>query len=192
MSLSVRLAAAGMAATAMIVGAGVAHAQEAPLVSVLDDASVLDEAALAPNVSPGVALICAQNGQQGKGNIIGGDLTQSCSQTATQTNTGGSGGNGGGGVSGAQVIAGSGTTIAPGAFGSSYAYCPEGQVATGGGFDSSEPGDAEPGGFRVTYNQPITVLGEGPTPRSWSVSGYNESEGDVFLRAWVVCVDEAE
>ncbi|MGA5629827.1 hypothetical protein ACPCTH_33670 [Streptomyces cellulosae] len=188
MALSVRLAAAGMAATAMVLGAGVAHAQEAPLVSVLDDASVLDEAALAPNVSPGVALICAQNGQQGKGNIIGGDLTQSCSQTATQTNTGGDS-NGGGGVSGAQRIAGPGTTIAPGAFGSDDARCPEGQIATGGGFDVFEPGDA--GSFRVTDNVPVTVLGE-QEPTSWSAGGQNEGQGDVVLRAWAVCVDAAE
>ncbi|MFD8251540.1 hypothetical protein [Streptomyces werraensis] len=192
MALSVRLAAVGMAATALALSAGVAHAQEAPLVSVLDGTSVLDEAALAPNVSPGVALICAQNGQQGKGNIIGGDLTQSCSQTATQTNTGGNGGgNGGGGVTGAQRVAGPGVTIPPGGFGESDAICPEGQIATGGGFDSSEPGDAEPGGFRVTNNEPVTVLGE-QEPTSWSVAGHNESDGDVFLRAWAVCVDAAE
>ncbi|WP_412074652.1 hypothetical protein ACLF6K_00265 [Streptomyces xanthophaeus] len=104
---------------------------------------------------------------------------------------GGNGGGGGGGVTGAQRIAGPSTTIAPGAFGSDGAICPEGQIATGGGFDSIEPGDAVPGGFRVTSSNPVTVIGS-EEPTSWSVGGYNESQGEVFLRAWVVCVDAAE
>ncbi|MGR4877967.1 hypothetical protein ACIPUC_00790 [Streptomyces sp. LARHCF249] len=102
----------------------------------------------------------------------------------------GKGGDGGGGVTGAQQISAS-TEIAPGAFGSIGAVCPEGQIATGGGFDSSEPGDAQPGGFRPTINQPVSVLGE-EEPTSWHAGGYNESQGEVFLRTWVVCVDAAE
>ncbi|MGC5236860.1 hypothetical protein [Streptomyces albogriseolus] len=180
MALSVRLAAVGMAATALALGAGVAHAQEAPLVSVLDGTSVLDEAALAPNVSPGVALICAQNGQQGKGNIIGGDLTQSCSQTATQTNTGDNG-NGGGGLTGRELVYATGIAE----FNETIevtAVCPEGKTATGGGYAFS-------GIWENTRSQPS--VGIEPNPREgWTAIGRNINNDPSTLTAVAVCYDK--
>jgi hypothetical protein len=48
-----------------------------------------------------------------------------------------------------------------------------------------------PGGFRPTVNEPVTVIGS-QEPTAWLVGGHNERQGEVFLRAWVVCVDAAE
>jgi hypothetical protein len=173
-----RFAAIGAAATAaVLLGASSAQAQN-------------DDGPLSLLSGSPLIQVCYPMGQVGQGNTFNGTQNINCSQNSEVTNPGGNGGNGAGGVTGVEMISSS-TEIAPGAFGSVGAACPEGKIATGGGFDAFEPGDAVPGGFRPIVNQPVSRVGEAD-PISWHAGGYNESQGEVFLRVWVVCVDAAE
>lgn len=101
------------------------------------------------------------------------------------------GGNGAGGVAGARQFAGPTTQIAPVMFGSQSASCPDGQIATGGGYDSIQVG-GEAGGFRATHSRPLTVSGTEDRPVAWSAGGINEGQAPVSLMVYVVCVDAAE
>lgn len=123
-------------------------------------------------------LVCGlQNNVMGNNNHVSQSGT--CDQTASPT----PGNGGGGGVTGTQQYQGPTVEIAPGQSGGSIAPCPDGKVATGGGYQSSN-------GFRATSESYIPTTTE--SPHSWTVFGVNEGSQPVLLTPIVICVDAAE
>jgi hypothetical protein len=91
------------------------------------------------------------------------------------------------GVTGAQMIRSDFREVTPGQTADIFVFCPEGQVATGGGF---EVRDSQQGRIRVTGSGPLSTTGTGQ-PTQWLVSVINEGEDNSNVAAWVVCVDSA-
>jgi hypothetical protein len=85
--------------------------------------------------------------------------------------------------------------------------CPDGQVATGGGYSTWGGSDVNEGGtpydlggdnknIQVTVSAPYTEEAYDPDkyggnirPTEWIVKGYNNGSTDQVVRAWVVCAD---
>jgi hypothetical protein len=70
---------------------------------------------------------------------------------------------------------GTGISLPPHTFGQDLVSCPDGEVATGGGYI----GNSE---INVSVNYPYAGT-------AWSVQGTNEGESDGHLTAWVICAD---
>lgn len=119
-------------------------------------------------------LVCGlQNNVMGNNNQVG--QSGRCHQTASTTP-------GGGGVTTQQYF-GNTQTIAPGQTVDAVASCPDGMVATGGGYQGSD-------GFRPTSESYLAQTNE--SPHSWTVSGVNEGPGNAFMTPLVICADAAE
>ncbi|GLX19457.1 hypothetical protein Slala02_27720 [Streptomyces lavendulae subsp. lavendulae] len=110
-----------VAALAVGLSAGGAHADGESLLSLLD--------------TPSITLACFPSGQVGQGNTFTGTQTVNCSQSATQTSTGGNGG-GDEGFTGYEVVRAAGESVPPGDFDTTTVPCPAGKRAIGGGFDA--------------------------------------------------------
>ncbi|GAA2740218.1 hypothetical protein GCM10010440_06300 [Kitasatospora cinereorecta] len=106
------------------------------------------------------------------------------------TGQAGCGNSSGGGVTGAHTVLGDFTSVAAGQSGVATVFCPAGQVATGGGFDTFVPGGGSPDGFLVVASEPVTVVGS-QTPTAWEVNAVNNSPSTVQFRASATCVDAA-
>ncbi|MET9954469.1 hypothetical protein ABZ135_23400 [Streptomyces sp. NPDC006339] len=89
----------------------------------------------------------------------------------------------GGGVTGAQAVSNT-EELAPGEYTVVVAHCPQGQVATGGGFHAGSGIDLESSG-------PNLALSE-TQPNGWTASGRNIGQGPALLGATAVCVDAAQ
>jgi hypothetical protein len=171
--LTKRFATISTAATAaVLLSAGGAQAQgDGGLLSLLDDSPLLQ--------------VCYPMGQVGQGNSFTGTQNINCSQNAEVTAP--TNGNGGG-VTGAEVAIGE-TRVAPGTSGTAIATCPEGKVATGGGFGWV-------GGPPVRYTSSFPLVEDFDTPPTqWAVNADNENPpGSEVSRYWAyaVCVDAAE
>lgn len=155
---------------AVLLSAGGAQAQgDGGLLSLLGNTSLVQ--------------VCFPMGQVGQGNKVGGNQNISCSQNAAAP--GGDDGNGAGGVTGAQIVRSPFVEVAPGGSAGPSADCPEGQIATGGGYNSAGSG------FRAEDSFPISVVGS-QEPIAWFVSGVNEGTETISVRAFAVCVDDAD
>ncbi|MEU0602495.1 hypothetical protein ABZ484_30340 [Streptomyces sp. NPDC006393] len=168
MKVAQKLAAVGTAAIAVVCfSGGGAQAQDGGLLSLLN--------------TPSITLACFPAGQVGQGNVFKGTQNVSCSQSASQTNptppTGG-------GITGAEVVTAEGS-VPPGSAINAQADCPEGKVATGGGFLIGTTFTATPLG---SYPTP---LGANP-PTGWAVAAQNASDTTSTFTVYAVCVDAVE
>lgn len=86
------------------------------------------------------------------------------------------------GISGLQYLTGTPLTLAKHATGTATAVCPAGKSVVGGGFTTTAPvgSNDNPGLLRVFSSA-------GSSPTTWSVSAYNEANGNLFLTAYAVC-----
>ncbi|WP_141726287.1 hypothetical protein [Actinacidiphila rubida] len=168
MKLTTRFAAVISAVTGvMMFGAGVAQAQgDGGLLSLLGNASVLQ--------------VCYPMGQVGQGNSFSGTQNISCSQSGQATAPAGSSG---GGLSGAGTVSGTEVTVPAGAPGNAIVTCPDGQIATGGGYI------ADPN-LRVVRSYPYTEVGTGK-PVGWVVDVVNDGSASGGMIPTVVCADAA-
>jgi hypothetical protein len=131
--------------------------------------------------APSITLACFPAGQVGSGNSFTGNQNINCSQNAQATAPTG---NGGGGVTGAERVSGESVTIPPGESRFTDVSCPDGKIATGGGFIGGD-------NIREARSTPVTVVGTGQ-PVGWSVELVNEGAVPQNGFATVVCVDSAD
>ncbi|MDT0568818.1 hypothetical protein RM704_15290 [Streptomyces sp. DSM 3412] len=181
-----RLSFALVAAVALgSLGVESAHAQnDGSLVSLLDGAStkLLGNSALPLLNSPSVVLACFPSGQTGTNNHFNGTQNVHCSQSATQTDSGG--GNGGGGITGYEVINAGTFDLAAGESDSAAGFCPEGKRPLSGGAQvDGGVGD----NLRLNYSYPHQI-----DPREWVVGVTNEGDSSVQGRFFVICANVAE
>ncbi|MFD8813980.1 hypothetical protein ACFV23_21405 [Streptomyces sp. NPDC059627] len=167
MKLHSRIATiAASAATAVVITAGAAHAQDGGLLSLLDNAStsLLN--------TPSLTLACFPAGQVGQGNTFKGTQNISCNQSATQSNPAPTPGTNG--VTGQEVVQNS-VDVSPGGIMQVDALCPAGKVPTGGGFNTSGPS--------------MVILSSTPLSQGWRAIGQNNSTTSLPLSVVVVCVN---
>ena len=163
------------AASTVLICAGGAHAQnrDGSLLGILD--------------TPSIVLGCFPTGQVGQGNSFQGTQNVSCSPSATAP--AGNGGSGAGGVTGAEIVQGPSIQLEPGQRGDVSADCPDGKIATGGGYYAFAPTGTN--AFRADFSQPLSLAGSNE-PVTWFVDGVNEGTGTLTVHAYAVCVDSAE
>ncbi|MER7521015.1 hypothetical protein [Streptomyces sp. NPDC126499] len=95
----------------------------------------------------------------------------------------GCGNDGDGGVTGAQRVSNF-EELAPGEYDVVSVDCPQGQIATGGGFLAGS-------GVVLEASGPNVVLGQ-TQPTGWRTSGTNNSQSPALLGVEAVCVDAAQ
>jgi hypothetical protein len=173
LKLAKRLATITTATTAaLLCGAGGAHAQgDGGLHSLLG--------------SPSIVLACFPAGQVGQGNTFNGTQNVNCNQSATTTTTNPPTGNGG--VTGYEVVTAGATASPGGADAHATVYCPEGKVATGGGFFVGTSTQwANESSWPVTADQNPEGLS------GWQAEATNVGTELGGITVYAICVDAAQ
>ncbi|MGW2491935.1 hypothetical protein ACWCV9_32580 [Streptomyces sp. NPDC001606] len=164
-----------------VLGAGSAQAQDGGLLSLLNGAStsLLGQSSVPLLNNPSVVLGCFPSGQTGVKNHFSGTQNINCTQSATQSN---SGGNNGGGITGYEVVNAGSFNLAAGQQAVGVGFCPFGKRPLSGGV-VIDGGAIQ--SLRLNYSAP------GPDPREWLVGVTNEGATAVQGHFFVLCADVA-